>query len=839
MKAIHIILFIFCWVISNISTAQTTGDYRTAQSAVTWSNPSHWQTWNGSQWVTASNMPGSNNDVYIQAGHNATLTTNQSCNSVFISSGTSSATTGGDGQISLQDKTLSCTGKLCSYFGTVNTVNGSGSPLGFTITSTTPSSPITKTSGGVLKFVGNSRTITAANEWGANATGSNALFDIEFELNSGEVATIASVIKAANWVIRSGSVNALVRIAVDNGTTGQGNFTISEGATLISGETGSGTSPVISRTTSGICGTVTIYGLLRLTGISPHIQCNSILTGQTTTIEYARSGTQNLLASSYTGAATLINYSNLILSGSGNKTTLASLTTSLNSSGTLSMAGGSLVIGSSGAFSVSSDSTTLIYMASSSQVATATEWDTAFSHLVINNPSGVSLSFNRKINGNLYLLEGVFANGSNLQLSHNSTILRKNGRLLNNPQFLGAVNNVYLQASNLIYSGYELPFDSTALINLEINNNHGVKLNKKATVNGLLSLKNGLLLNSDSFSLTIGKQGSADLGSDSSFVNGKMRKIGNTDFVFPIGRDSIWAALGISNLSGSNNIAYTASYYSQPPPNQSSLGAGLGTGVISNLEYWSVMPDSATIGSVILHWKNGTRSGISSLASSDLVVSGYTGTQWVNDSNALVTGNTITGSVGSRSKSVWGLCTFGSPSKANPLPVKLLYFRSQNSVSKANRLEWATATEINSKGFEIEKASSNGNFSRIGFVASASLNGNSLHILYYSFVDSSLTSSSSFYRLRQVDYNGDHAYSHIVKCTAKANSSITWELRKNEIFILDATVVSANFKLFNSMGELVTEKEVFWGDSFYLGGGIPGIYYIQMENQLPVKCFLD
>lgn len=839
MKAIYRIFCLLCGLSSQVSIAQSIGDYRTAQSAVSWSNPSHWQTWNGTQWVTASSIPGSGNDIYVQAGHTITLGANHSVNSIFISSGTSNATTGGDGQIILQDKILSCHGKLCCYFGTVNVVNGSGAPMAFTITSTTPSSPITKTSGGVLKFVGNTRTVTVANEWGANSTGSNALFDIEFALNGGEVATIASVIKAANWTIRSGVVNALVRLAVDNGTTGQGNFTLLKDATLISGETGSGSTPVISRTTSGICGTVTIEGLLKLTGISPHIQCNSLLTSPTATIDYARTGTQNFLASSYSGAATLLNYPNIILSGSGNKTTLASITTSLNSGGSLCMAGGSLVVGSSGVFSVSSDSTTLIYKATASQTATTTEWDTAFTHLVIANPISVTASFSRKIKGNLYLFDGLLSMGTNLELAHHSSIYRRNGILSGAPVFLGNVNVYYLPSNNLIQTGEELPSDSGILHNLEINNGNGVKLTKRVTVNGMLNLVNGLVHSTDSFFLTIGKQGNSSHGTDSSFVNGKLRKIGNSDFVFPIGSDSIWAALGISNLSGGNSISVTAAYYFQPPPDQSSLGNGLNKGVISNLEYWDVRPDTAISGAVTLFWNNGKRSGISSLNSKDLVVSTYSGTQWLNDSNIIILGNTDSGSICSRSRSSWGLCTFASPNKANPLPVKLLYFRSQISDIKGNKLEWATATEINSFGFEIERAAQDGKFRTIAFIPSAAINGSSSQKLQYSFIDTLLPNGSSFYRLRQLDFNGDDAYSHIVKCAAKTVTSHTWELRKNTLFLQNESFVSGRFKLFNSKGDLLEEQELFWGDSYDLGGRTPGIYYIQMDYQIPVKCYLD
>jgi hypothetical protein len=87
---------------------------------------------------------------------------------------------------------------------------------------------------------------------------------------------------------------------------------------------------------------------LKVLGSTPHCQCSTYVIGTNSKVEYGRSGNQTFIGSSYTGAADLLVYKHLNLSGSGTKTTLPSVTTEIGSNGSLNMAGGALAIGASG-----------------------------------------------------------------------------------------------------------------------------------------------------------------------------------------------------------------------------------------------------------------------------------------------------------------------------------------------------------------------------------------------------------------------------------------------------------------------------------------------------------
>ena len=83
-----------------VTKADVTGDYRSAASG-NWDVAATWETYNGATWATAGSKPTSANHVFIQAGHVVTLTANEACNDLHISTGTANATTGGDGQVAL------------------------------------------------------------------------------------------------------------------------------------------------------------------------------------------------------------------------------------------------------------------------------------------------------------------------------------------------------------------------------------------------------------------------------------------------------------------------------------------------------------------------------------------------------------------------------------------------------------------------------------------------------------------------------------------------------------------------------------------------------------------
>lgn len=103
------------------------------------------------------------------------------------------------------------------------------------------------------------------------------------------------------------------------------------------------------------------------------------------------------------------------------------------------------------------------------------------------------------------------------------------------------------------------------------------------------------------------------------------------------------------------------------------------------------------------------------------------------------------------------------------LPVEMESFNFNVSENNVN-LKWKTVSEINNKGFEIQR-SSNGNWQAIGFV-----NANSTKV--YSYSDNNLQAGSYQYRLKQIDYNGDFEYYNL-NSTVKVGNPAKYSLSQN------------------------------------------------------------
>ncbi|WP_416439514.1 T9SS type A sorting domain-containing protein [Phnomibacter sp. MR] len=75
-------------------------------------------------------------------------------------------------------------------------------------------------------------------------------------------------------------------------------------------------------------------------------------------------------------------------------------------------------------------------------------------------------------------------------------------------------------------------------------------------------------------------------------------------------------------------------------------------------------------------------------------------------------------------------------------------------------LQWITASEQNNKGFEVQRSANGQSFTNIGFIPAAG-NGNSNLINRYSFTDRMPLPGNNYYRLKQVDTDGQFDFSSI------------------------------------------------------------------------------
>jgi len=117
-----------------------------------------------------------------------------------------------------------------------------------------------------------------------------------------------------------------------------------------------------------------------------------------------------------------------------------------------------------------------------------------------------------------------------------------------------------------------------------------------------------------------------------------------------------------------------------------------------------------------------------------------------------------------------GFYTIGTLDFNSTLPVELLSFDAYWNDGKVN-LHWQTASEINNEFFAIERSADGVNFEEILQTPGA---GNSNQLLNYFETDYLPLTGTSYYRLRQVDFDGRETYSEIK--TIKTYSQLASEM---------------------------------------------------------------
>ncbi|MBK9318623.1 MAG: hypothetical protein IPM91_07205 [Bacteroidetes bacterium] len=89
-------------------------------------------------------------------------------------------------------------------------------------------------------------------------------------------------------------------------------------------------------------------------------------------------------------------------------------------------------------------------------------------------------------------------------------------------------------------------------------------LQRAVTIDSLLTLTSGIVYADSTNLLTLKAGGATSGASDLSFIDGPMKKIGNTAFVFPIGNSGFHSPIKIGNSSSATNAFYARNYHLEP-----------------------------------------------------------------------------------------------------------------------------------------------------------------------------------------------------------------------------------------------------------------------------------
>lgn len=371
--------------------------------------------------------------------------------------------------------------------------------------------------------------------------------------------------------------------------------------------------------------------------------------------------------------------------------------------------------------------------------------------------------------------------------------------------------------------------------NITINNTNGVTVSgSNLIVDGTLTLTDGVIATGSNAVIVTSTSASAvSGGSNTSFINGTLRRhlAANTGtYSFPIGQGSGPTNYFRADLINNNmNLPGSTDFVQMTVDSEAETGANIdlnlntdhnGTMITNVFEnaIWTVSP---SMGGTFLSGNYGINLHIANIPGLiddyfTVVKRSSTSTTYADwstfaSSTTVPTaggpGRTVSDGYAQRS-GFTSFSKFGAGQGSEPLPIELLYFTADVINSDHVKLEWETVSEINNERFEIERSSDGTNWDIIGTVNG---NGTTNESLKYSYSDRFPLQGLSYYRFRQIDYDGKWEYSDIV---------VVKVINRGEepIYIYDLI------------------GRVIWTGVDYLP---QGVYFFQYESGRTEKVYID
>lgn len=184
-------------------------------------------------------------------------------------------------------------------------------------------------------------------------------------------------------------------------------------------------------------------------------------------------------------------------------------------------------------------------------------------------------------------------------------------------------------------------------------------------------------------------------------------------------------------------------------------------------------------------------------------------------------------------------------STAGVLPVVFNHFTGK-AHQGITHLTWATATETNNSHFEVQRSADGRKWAVLGEVKGA---GTIQEPQQYEFTDAYPPAGLSYYRLRQVDYDGQYAYSPVVAVNRKGEGysfSVFPNPASDHIqAVLPAGEEGVVAELYNGRGQRIRQQPLHSDngkEEVQLIGLPAGIYYLSILDgrgrQLGVQRFV-
>jgi len=364
-------------------------------------------------------------------------------------------------------------------------------------------------------------------------------------------------------------------------------------------------------------------------------------------------------------------------------------------------------------------------------------------------------------------MQGNIASLAQLLVAGTAT-LATNGHTLT---YAGSANLDY-NGSAAQTTGSEQP---STINNLTVNNSSGIILGSALTVNNLVAFNSGTV-QLGAFKLIVGTSGSFTGAGPSNYIftnsSGTLEMQANaTGVLFPIGdsynpitiKTSTGTATFDASVSNGVTDASNAAILDYVVNRVWAVSVTSGTATIKVTPQWNDLTDLAgahlDLNNVFVAYRTSPTSGAwIRLGTPGLATNlGSNAYSVLSDNLTVTAGTTYYFGVGSI--------------QAGALPVSLVQFSAKQENSNV-LLNWETASELNNSHFDVERSSDGNNWKAIGTISG---HGNTSSINNYSLVDiiDGAASQILYYRLKQLDFNGDATYSEIRSVTLSYISNLS------------------------------------------------------------------
>lgn len=395
-------------------------------------------------------------------------------------------------------------------------------------------------------------------------------------------------------------------------------------------------------------------------------------------------------------------------------------------------------------------------------------------NLTINNASGVMLTGNVTNRYRLIMLNGNISRQGSQTFTFDSaraTVDIYKGDFNFDPTFIYKVNYNF-KGNDAITVNRILPSDTTIIGSFAMNMGtvNTVTLGKNISINDTVTMYKGYLvldgvsvkLNSTHTLNSAAGKGGSRYSYFRSVNQGDVivRTKGNTAFVnIPIGRDKYLPA-SLSGKTASTWRVYLVDKVLDRDDNVITKEA---------VDYtWFITPTSSVTDAIIkLGWENKDLGTVLPQFDTTICYVSYRATFGIIWTPTSTPASFAASPIPNRTS---GLVTltggvhyhFVVGSGTAPLPVTLTAFTAVRQRDNSVKLDWTTANELNNDHFEIQRSSDGVFFNVVGMRKGM---GTKLTETRYSFLDRPVAAGVIYYRLRQVDFNGEFEYSPIRSIT--------------------------------------------------------------------------